>query len=307
MRRASILLLALAPAVWLTSCPRNDGGGGPDGKVRVAVSIQPQAYFVDRVGGEHVEVDVLVGPGQHPHTFDPTIRQMRRLRQTRLYFRIGVPFEQTLCQKLTLAHKRLRIVDMRRGIRLRAMAHHHHDDGPHGEGHGGELDPHIWLSPPLAKIQAKTVCDELCTLDGDHEADYRANLAALHGDLDRLHAQIARDLAPLKGRTFYSLHPAFGYFAAAYGLKQEAVETEGKAPGLKHIRELLKRARAGGVSTIFVQPQFSARQARTLAAELGGSVVPIDPLAYDYLKNLQDISQKVQQALTAGADGSGGT
>jgi zinc transport system substrate-binding protein len=182
------------------------------------------------------------------------------------------------------------------------MSHpHHHEEHRGHADHQGEMDPHVWLSPPLAKIQAQTICNELCRADPPHREDYRKNLAALHADLDHLHAKLTSQLAPLKGRTFYVLHPAFGYFGATYGLKQEAVETGGKAPGLKHIRELLGRARAEGVKVIFVQPQFSDRQAKTLAGELGGSVVAIDPLAYDYVANLQDIASKIRQALAPGA------
>jgi zinc transport system substrate-binding protein len=306
MKKAVLFAPALAVSVWLASCPRREPAEAGD-RLRVAVSILPQAYFVERVGGEHVKVDVLVGPGQQPHTFDPTVKQMRRLGRARVYFRIGVPFEQTLCRKLASAHTHLRVVDVRKGIDLQPVAesHHHgeeagedrHGHPRHEQGPEGELDPHIWLSPPLAKIQAQTICEVLCQADRAHARAYRRNLAALQGDLDGLHARIAKDLAPLKGRSFYVLHPAFGYFAAAYGLKQKAVQTEGKAPGLRHIKELLQRARADGVHTIFVQPQFSDRQARTIAAELGGSVVPLDPLARDYLRNMEDISRKIRQAL----------
>mgnify|MGYP001111684144 CR=1 FL=1 len=70
-------------------------------KVRVFVSVIPQAYFVERVGGERVDVEVLVGPGQSPHTYEPTPKQVARLGDARLFFRVGIPLENTLVPKIS--------------------------------------------------------------------------------------------------------------------------------------------------------------------------------------------------------------
>ena len=292
-------LVAMLAMLVATSCGRDVPTKG-DGRIRVFVSILPQAFFVERIGGEHVEVEVLVGPGQSPHTFQTTLKQMARLGEARLYFRVGVPFEDVLCGKLASAHEQLLIVDTRRDIELKPMTGHHdhgeHAGGEHGR-HEGHTDPHTWLSPRLAKIQAQTICDELCKADPANKADYVENLAALQADLDRLDERIAKALAPLKGRTFYVFHPAFGYFSSAYGLKQEAVEVGGKNPTLKHVERLIGRAKADGVRLIFVQPQFSPRAARTIAARIDGEVIPMDPLAKDYIRNLQDMAEKIQRAL----------
>ena len=307
-----VILLAVVTAAAASCAP--EGGARAPGrkagqKVGVFVSIPPQAYFVQRVGGEHVEVDVLVAPRQDPHTFEPTPRQMIRLAAAEVYFRVGVPFEQALRAKLA-AHEHLRIVDTRQGIDLRPSAAGPHraggDDRGHDDArpphHGDEMDPHVWLSPKLAKLQAATICRTLCEVDPAHRDDYRRNLEDLHQDLDRLDARIAAALAPLKGRTFYVFHPAFGHFAAAYGLKQEAVETGGKSPGPKHLKELIDRARAEGVKVIFVQPQFSERAARTIARQIDGAVVPMDPLSRDYIRNLEEMAEKIRTALGGAAD-----
>lgn len=295
MTKAAVLILGVLAAIGPASC-RERPVPAPvpaDANLRVFVSIPPQAYFVERIGGEHVQVEVLVGPGQSPHTFAPTPRKMTRLAQARLLFRVGVPFEETLVAKLASTHGRLKIVDTRKGIELRRV-----QGGHAGHEHrAGETDPHVWLSPRLAKVQARTMCDALCEADPAHAGDYRENLAALHADLDRLDRRIAAALAPLKGRTFYVFHPAFAYFGAAYGLKQQAVETGGKAPGPRHVKALIDKARAEGVKVIFVQPQFSDREARTVADQIGGAVVPMDPLARDYINNLEDMAAKVRAAL----------
>jgi len=133
--------------------------------------------------------------------------------------------------------------------------------------------------------------------DPRHAAAYERNLKALQADLDEVDARIAEALAPLKGRKFFVFHPAFGYFADAYGLKQVPVEIEGKSPGPRRLAALIEKARREGVKVIFVQPQFSPRGAQAVAEAIGGVVVPMDPLARDYLKNLEHIAQQIKKAL----------
>jgi zinc transport system substrate-binding protein len=118
-------------------------------------------------------------------------------------------------------------------------------------------------------------------------------------DLDRLDARLRESLAPLKGRDFFVYHPAFGYFADAYGLRQIPVEIEGKEPTARQLARLIDRARAEGVRVIFVQPQFSAKSAQAIATAIGGSVIPLDDLAKDYLANLAAMAEKVRGALAA--------
>jgi zinc transport system substrate-binding protein len=252
------------------------------------VSILPQAYFVERVGGSNVEVEVLVGPGQSPATFELTPQQMAKLTQADAYFRIGLPFEKQLVGKIQTALSDLRVVDTRQGIQLRTMENEHHNNGS---------DPHIWLDPKLAKVQAATVCKELCLLDSTNATEYEENLKAFKADLDEVDAKITQALESLKGRKFYVFHPSYGYFGDAYGLTQVAVEIEGKEPGARQLAELIDQAKEDSVKVIFVQPQFSARSAEAVAEAIKGVVVPIDPLARDYLKNLEDIAEKIMRGL----------
>lgn len=262
--------------------------------INAAVSIPPQSYFIERLGGDRVKVLVMVRPGESPATYEPTPKQMAKLGRTRVYFRIGVPFENVFLPKLKRNYPNLLIVDTRRGIKLRAMA------GPgeyrHEHGRAG-LDPHIWMSPRLVRIQAATICGELKKLDPNHANEFDANLKAFQADLDAVDAKIAQALAPLKGKTLFVFHPAYGYFAAAYGLKQKAIETEGKEPGPQSLVRIINQAKQEGARVIFVQPQFSRQSAKTIAKAIGGAVIPLDPLAKAYLKNLGEMAGKIAAAL----------
>ena len=299
MQTKARLILLLAASIVLAGCNGDAADKGDDTRRRVFVSIQPLAYFAERIAGGHVAVDVLVAPGQDPHTYAPTPRQMVRLGKARLFLCVGMPFERTIVAKLASQRGDLKVVDVSEGIDRLAAPENHHDHA--GHAHEAETDPHIWMSPKLAKTLARRTCDELCSLDSAHEADFRKNLQTLLADLDRLDAELTRTLAPLRGKTFFVFHPAFGYFARAYGLKQEAVETGGKAPTAKHVKKLIDQARADGVRVIFVQPQFSRQTAQAIARQIDGAVIPLDPLERDYIANLERIGEQVQAAMRPAA------
>jgi zinc transport system substrate-binding protein len=125
-------------------------------------------------------------------------------------------------------------------------------------------------------------------------------LEKFQADLDQVNAKIARVLAPMKGKEIFVFHPAYGYFTHRYGLKQVAVETGGKEPSAKQLAALIDKAKAANVKVIFVQPQFDKKNAETVAKTIGGAVVSLNPLAVDYIKNLDEMASKVESALSKG-------
>jgi zinc transport system substrate-binding protein len=258
------------------------------GKIKTYVSILPQAYFVKRVGGPYVDVEVLVGPGQSPATYEPTPKQMAGLGKAQVYFRIGTPFERGFLDKVAETHKYLQIVDTREGVRLRYFKRSMGRSVP---------DPHIWLDPGSVEIQAATICRVLSRLLPKQRSFFVKELRRFRSDLDRVDKNIAKILAPLKGSKFYVFHPAFGYFGDRYGLEQVAVEIEGKEPSPKQLSNLINRARKEGVKVIFVQPQYAKKEAETIAREIGGAVVPMNPLPRDYLENLEKMAGLLRKAL----------
>jgi zinc transport system substrate-binding protein len=269
-----LLVFAIAFTVLLSS-PVN----ASEPLLSVFTSILPQEYFVERIGGDRVEVQALVTPGSSPATYEPTPRQMAALSEAKVFFRIGVPFENAFIPKIEGATEGLRIVDTRKGITIRGK------------------DPHIWLSPRLVKVQAGTIAEALIEIDPAGKTSYEENLAAFHQDLDALDAHLAEALAPIKGKTFMVFHPAWGYFADDYGLEQEAIELEGKDPSAQQVARMIEMANDEGVRIIFVQPQFSMESPRRVAEAIGGAVLPIDPLARDYIANLERVAAATREAL----------
>jgi zinc transport system substrate-binding protein len=300
MKKTLILLLVL---ISVTDCWLPAWGHAEKSRIPVFVSILPQSYFLERIGGDRVSVEVLVGEGQSPHTYEAAPRQMAKLAEAKAWFLIGVPFERGLVKKIRPFHRSLVIVETQKGVPYRYLAGHDHQNDGHGHGteqgvkRDGTPDPHIWMSPKLVKIQAQNIHDALCRLDPAHKQQYAINLKSFQEDLDGLDARIARSLAPLKGKKMYVFHPAFGYFADSYGMIQVPIEIEGKEPGARQMTELIERAKKDGVKVIFVQQQFSKKSADAVAKSIGGTVVPINPLSKEYLTNLEKMAAAVEQGL----------
>ncbi len=274
----------------LLALPACETGGRRDSRgqnVTVFVSILPLSFFVHRIAADYADVEVLVGPGQSPETFEPTSKQMARIAGAKAFFTIGVPFEEVLLPRIRNVYPSIKIVDSRTGITLR---------DPDGEPGSHEYDPHVWLDPRHAKTITKNVYEAFAGLDPVRADTYRRNCEELLAELDDLDAEIALMLAPLRGTTLLVYHPALGYFADRYGLKQVAIEKGGVAPGPKHIAGLLEGTGATRVRAIFVQPQFSRSAAETIAERTGAKIYTVDPLSADYISNLRELARTIRAA-----------
>ena len=299
MRR--VLILVMVAELLLAGCARSRSSEeemAPD--LQVTVSIVPQAYFVERIGGEHVAVQVMVEPGQSPHTYEPKPEQLVALSQSNVYFSIGVSFEDAWLERIAAASPGMLLVDTAACIERRHIEAHDHgdDDDDHEEDHEGEnLDPHIWLSPRLVRIQARHMADALAELDPEHAQEYRDNLVAFEAEIDALDAEIRQQLAGLTSAKFLVFHPSWGYFADEYGLEQVAIEVGGQEPSAAELAQLITMAREEGIRVVFAQPEFSTRSAEVIAEEIDGRVLLINPLALDWAENLREVARTVAEVL----------
>lgn len=259
----------------------------PPEMLQVTVSLLPQRYFVERIGGDLVRVGVMVPPGANPATYEPKPAQLRALSQSAAYFRIRVPFEEAWMERIASANPGMRVVDTTQGIdRMETV---------------GGADPHIWLSPRLVKVQARTIAAALVELDPAAAPTYQANLEHFIADIDALDEEIRQLLDPLEHRTFMAFHPSWAYFARDYGLRMIAAEVGGQEPSAAELAGLIAQAKAEGIRVIFAQPQFSARAAETIAREIDGEVLLIDPLSPDWMKNLRLVAATFARVLDAQA------
>ena len=285
--KGSIHLLA---ALVLFGCTQKQDASDT-GKPVLFVSIQPQAGLAKTIAGGRVEIHTLVGEGQSPHTYEPTARQLAKLKKANALLTIGMPFEKHLLKKIVPLYPGLTIAKTQQGIEQHLLAHAHCTHEHH------EMDPHIWLAPANAITIAQNMAQTLEASDPAHASEYRENFERLADKLRKLDGEIHALLAPHKGARFYVFHPSFGYFAEAYGLEQIPIELDGKTPSPRQLVALVEQAKADGVKVVFVQKQFPADSARAIADAIDGIVVQLDPLAEDVVANLRLIAESIAQAL----------
>lgn len=256
----------------------------------IAVSILPQKFFVERIGGNDVDTLVLVGPGQSPHSYEPTPRQLEKLSRSAVWILSGTDFEEALLEKVQSRFPRLSVADGTEGVVFRHIDAHH-DDHDHNE------DPHSWLGRMPAKLMARHVLEELSRVNPDREPVYRMRHDELVADIDSVFDDLKHKLASLAGTTVLVYHPAFGYFLDEFGLQQEAVETGGREPTVRTLAALVEEARREQAQAIFVQAQFSRDSANRIADELGIPVVPLDPLSGEWLENIRRMGNALESSL----------
>jgi zinc transport system substrate-binding protein len=250
-------------------------------KIGVFVSILPQKEFAERIGGNKVDVSVMVPPGANPHSYEPRPSQLTFLAKARIYIKVGTPIEFELAwfDKLRKMNPSMFIIDMSHNIRL--------------EGN----DPHIWLSPRRAETEAKNIYSGFVEEDPANAGYYRRNLDHFIGRLKTLDSEIKGMFSGKKKKIFMVFHPSFAYFSNDYGLTEVPIENEGKEPTAKELKRLIDTAKADEIRTIFVSPEFSARSAEVIAGQIGAKVRILDPLAENYFENLKTIALAISGSM----------
>jgi zinc transport system substrate-binding protein len=269
--------------------------------LKVFVSILPQKYFIHKIAGDLVDISVMVLPGSSPHTYEPRPSQMKELSTATAYFSIGVEFENAWLPKFAAMYKTMRIIHTDSLIeKLTAdpseaaeMPKAHVTSAEDGRG----LDPHVWLAPQLVKVQAQHIYDALVTMDPAHEAIYGRNYRAFTREITALHDSVCAllkcDSVTLPKKTFMVFHPSWAYFSREFGLRQLAIEIEGKEPGPRQLETVFNLASENDIHCIFVQPQFSGQSAHAIARQLKARVLVADDLAYDWSGNILTVAKAI--------------
>jgi zinc transport system substrate-binding protein len=253
-----------------------------DREIQISVSVLPQAFFVERVAGKRAEVHVMIPKGANHETYEPTPQQLVALSDSRIYVKVGapgLPFEEKYLRTALDRNRKLIVVGMSDGMTFR------------------KEDPHVWTSPAAVRIAAGNIARALIAYDPAHREEYGGNLKAFSREIDALDQEIRRALSGKKGYAFMVYHPAWGYFADDYGLRQLAVEEEGKPVSAAHIRRMVDLAREKGIRTILVQKGYDTKSARTVAREIGGEVVETDPLERDWLAGMRTFAALLTRVL----------
>lgn len=270
-----------------------------DDKPTVTVTIEPYRYFVEQIAGDKVDVNVMVPAGSNPETYEPTAQQMVELSNSALYFKVGnIGFEQTWMKKLLQNAPDMKVIDTSVGITPAKTA-------------GGVIDPHTWMSTTSARIIGKNICAALCSLQPQDSTYFKAQQEKF---IQNVICQVESDMSPYfqqakemreklinrKERRFPFViyHPALTYFAKDHGLDQYPIEEEGREPSITQLQSLIDKAKHEQIKTVFIQKEFANRNTQTFIDATGAKPMEINPLAYDWDKQMVDVARKLAESYT---------
>lgn len=280
------ILLSLSIGILLSGC--FSGTQKPKDKI-VFVSILPLKYFADKIIGNAYKVEVTVPPGAGPETYSPTPKQMMQLGEASAYFSIGyLGFEQTLLENFQSTNPDLQFFATSKRIDL-IKEDKEHGDHDHLQG----VDPHIWSSPRNARLIALNIFDGMIKIDPSNSDTYQKNLNVLLAEISKVDSTVTKLLAKATSKKFIIFHPALGYFARDYGLGQLSIEFEGKVPSPKHLQTVIETAKSENIKFVLIQKEFDQENAEIIAKETGSKIIQIDPLDYNWPKQMIAIAEKL--------------
>lgn len=254
----------------------------------ITVTIEPQRYFAEQLADSLFSIECMVPVGTSPETYDPTPAQMVKLARSKAYFCIGhIGFEEVWLGKLKQNYPQIPFFDNSKGISLITSGHFHSD----GHFHEVGVDPHTWSSPKAVRLIVQNMYKSLTTIDPANESRYAVNLRRLLEQIDTIDEQITQTLLHSSQRAFIIYHPALTYFARDYGLTQYSIEADGKEPSPEQLKTLVEIAKEKGVKTVFVQQEFDRKNAESVVKETGCRLIVINPLSYDWGKEMLRIAQ----------------
>ncbi len=284
------LFLSFAIACLLAGCRSTSGSTE---RPVLAVSIEPQRQLLESLAGDRFDVVTLLSRGSDPETYDPTLQQRRSVDNSLAFMGLGVfPFEESVAESLP---ENVKFYNVTSGIEPLYGTHTHcgHEHAHHHHHDGEDADPHLWTSVPNMRQMAGNMTDILCSIDSANAEFYRNRLSAVEEHLDSLDTALHATLDNVADRSFAVWHPSLSYFARDYALSQIAVGQESKEMPASRLKGVVDNARSAGVKVFFFQKQYDGRQAESINASIGSRLVEIDPLAYDWEKELTDIANEL--------------
>lgn len=262
------------------------------------MSLVPQKFFVEQISDTLFDINIMVPPGASPATYEPTPKQIMDLSNSQVYFRIGhIPFEKAWIKKISSVNKNLKIIDTSDGMNLiyeeESCCDNNNNQkttsGNSYHSHSG-YNPHTWLSPDLVKKQSEIICKTLCEFYPKYEMQMQLNFKKFIAKIDSVDKSIRRRLKNVRTKKFIVFHPVWTYFADTYGLEQQAIEQNGKEASAKRMAEVVSFAKKNSITRLLVQKEFDTNQAETIAEEINGKVVIMNPLDYNWFRTMELIT-----------------
>jgi len=276
-----LVIAAILGAMVLLS--KNNFGTG--NQIKVSASFYPLAFFAKEIGGDKINVTTITPAGAEPHEYEPTAQDIARISQSQLLILNGSgvePWAKSLDTSATT-------IAVSEGLAT--------------ETEGEETpDPHVWLSPLLAKEMAERIAAALISIDPSNGEYYQLTLTALKLKLDILDAQFTQTLNSCAQKNIITSHAAFGYMAEAYGFIQVPIAglSPEQEPSAQQLAQVTKFIKDNNVKYVFFESLVSPKLSDTLAKETGAQTLelnPIEGLTNDEIADGQNYITKMETNL----------
>lgn len=279
--RMSLVAVVMTAMLGFAGCSQKASSE----KLTVVATIFPLADFVKNVAGDKVDIVTLLRPGDSPHTYEPSSRDMKAVTRARLLVINGAGLDFWVEKLKSAASDNLAVVDASLVLEQEGLLLSGDEHEDEADDHGG-TNPHYWLDPVLAQKQVEAIASALAEADPDNGDFYLDNAAAYVGELESLDEEIRETTGDFSSREFIAFHASWTYFANRYDLVEAAViqEAPGKEPSVAYIKGVVDLAKSLKVKAIFAEPQFSTDAAEAIASDSGAKVLLLDPLGGPGLK-----------------------
>lgn len=269
----------------LSACTNVDKTKEKNSLPTIAVSIVPQASFVQAVAKDKVNIITMIPPGSNPENYEPTPKEIQSFWEADLFFSIGFPTEKdnllpNIGDNTTVVYLDKEVNDVYPDLKQ-----------------GKLRDPHIWLSPKRVIVMINSIVTNLSKLDPENKYFYQENGESYKKKLTSLDKQLKKALLPAMNKKFIVFHPAFGYLADDYGLQMYALEKEGKESTPEHLKKMIDLAKENHIKVIFYQAEMDSSQAKAFAEELNGKTIQLEPLSPNYLENLEKMILTIAEVM----------
>ncbi|HEX7468012.1 MAG TPA: zinc ABC transporter substrate-binding protein, partial [Methanobacterium sp.] len=262
---------------------------GNNDKIGVVVSLGPQVEFVKAVGGDKVDVTLMVPSNADPHTYEPLANQLSRVSNAKMYAELGTPieFEVNYMDKIRAINPNMLVLNTSKGIKLIPNS---------AENESTTMDPHDYVDPKNAKIMVNNIYQGLVQIDPADKDYYQKNRDSYLQQLDDLDKNTTKLLKGKQGTYILIYHPAFGYYTKDYNLTQVGAMINDEEPSPQRIAMMVNIAKQNNITVIYTEPQYDTKFMQSIASQIGAQVLNVNDLDEHYIKNMEDIATEFSKA-----------
>ena len=284
-----LVILIIAGSVIGYLALQKSSNNNLNGKIGVVVSLGPEVEWVNAVGGDKVNVSLMVPSGSDPHTYEPLPNQLTQVSYAKMYIEIGssIEFENNYMDKIKEANPNMLVVNASQGIQLIPNS---------AENEAETVDPHVWVDPKNAKIMVNNIYNGLVQEDPADKDYFQKNRDQYLQQLDQLDKNTTQLLKGKQNTTILIFHPAFGYYAKDYNLTIVGAMINDEEPSPQRIAMMVDIAKKNNITIVYSEPQYDPKFMQSIASQINGQVLTVSDLDEHYIQNMNNVAMAFSKA-----------